>query len=369
MSMSFPAVADVQSRIAAIQSRFGFLAGPSVVPPSDSVSDSSSVSASAATSSTSGDFGTDLSAATDALAMGSTSPLASTPSTATGGASVGQRAADLATSYVGVPYVWGGTDPRTGLDCSGLVQVVYRQLGIPLPRVAADQARAGVAVPSLAAAQPGDLLFFDNGTKQPGIDHVGIYLGNDRMVQAPRPGKNVDVVTVPSGVLAIRRVAPDTTTGAAAQLGTLVQQAASLPAWASPATSGLPAAAAPYAAAFRAAAAATGVPLQLLTSVAQAESGFRPDAVSPAGARGLMQLMPATARSLGVDPMQPDQAIAGAARLLASLQKEFGGRTDLALAAYNAGSAAVKQAGGIPPYPETQAYVSKVLSLAGRSSA
>ncbi|HEU4675430.1 MAG TPA: transglycosylase SLT domain-containing protein [Motilibacteraceae bacterium] len=363
MSMSFPAVADVQSRIAAIQSRFGFLAGPSVVPPSsDSVSDSSAALA------TTGDFGTDLSAATDALALGGTSP---TATATTSGASVGQRAADLATGYVGVPYVWGGTDPRTGLDCSGLVQVVYRQLGVPLPRVAADQARAGVAVPSLAAARPGDLLFFDNGTKQPGIDHVGIYLGDNRMVQAPRPGKNVDVVTVPSGVLAIRRVTSDASGSAASRGGGVVQQAASVPAWASATSSaaGLPAAAATYAASFRAASAATGVPVQLLTAVAQAESGFRPDAVSPAGAQGLMQLMPATAQALGVDPMQPDQAIAGAARLLASLQKEFGGRTDLALAAYNAGSAAVKQAGGIPPYPETQAYVSKVLSLAGRSSA
>ncbi|MGN6242606.1 MAG: transglycosylase SLT domain-containing protein [Motilibacteraceae bacterium] len=365
MSMTFPAVADVQSRIAAIQSRFGFLAGsPTVAPTSDAPSESSSAAALA----TSGDFGTDLSAATDALALGSTSP--ATTGT-TGALTVGQRAADLATGYVGVPYVWGGTDPRTGLDCSGLVQVVFRQLGISLPRVAADQARAGVAVPSLSAAVPGDLLFFDNGTKQPGIDHVGIYLGDGRMVQAPRPGKNVDVVPVPSGVVAIRRVAGDSQPGAAPQSRTVVQQASSVPAWAGAPTSspGLPAAAQPYAASFRAASAATGVPVQLLTAVAQVESGFQADAISPAGAQGLMQLMPATARSLGVDPMQPDQAISGAARLLASLQEEFGGRTDLALAAYNAGSGAVKQAGGIPPYPETQAYVSKVLSLAGRSSA
>ena len=96
-----------------------------------------------------------------------------------------------------------------------------------------------------------------------------------------------------------------------------------------------------------------------------AESGFDPRAVSPAGAQGIAQLMPATARGLGVrDPFDPAQAIPAAARLLSGHVRAFGS-VPLALAAYNAGPGAVRRYGGIPPYPETQAYVARVLALAG----
>jgi hypothetical protein len=101
----------------------------------------------------------------------------------------------------------------------------------------------------------------------------------------------------------------------------------------------------------------------LLTAVMRQESGFQADARSPAGAMGLMQLMPDTAKSLGVaDPFDPEQSIDGGARLLRSLIDRFGGRLDLALAAYNAGPAAVERYGGVPPFAETQAYVHDIMA-------
>jgi soluble lytic murein transglycosylase-like protein len=104
-----------------------------------------------------------------------------------------------------------------------------------------------------------------------------------------------------------------------------------------------------------------GVDPALLQSVIQQESGFNPYATSAAGAQGLMQLMPATASSLGVtDPYDPLQSIDAGAKYLSGKIAEYGGNTSLALAAYNAGSGAVARYGGIPPYPETQNYVQSV---------
>ena len=110
------------------------------------------------------------------------------------------------------------------------------------------------------------------------------------------------------------------------------------------------------------AAEATGLSGELISSVIAAESGYQADAVSPTGALGLMQLMPGTARSLGVDdPMDPRQNILGGARYLQQQFQRFGS-VQRALAAYNAGPAAVARYGGIPPYAETQNYVRRVLS-------
>jgi soluble lytic murein transglycosylase-like protein len=124
----------------------------------------------------------------------------------------------------------------------------------------------------------------------------------------------------------------------------------------------------PYRAEIAAAAQASGLSPDFLDVVARSESGFNPRIVSPAGAIGVMQLMPATARQLGVDPWDPAQNIMGGARYLRAQLDRFDGSIDLALAAYNAGSGRVVQYGGVPPFRETQTYVGRNLErLAVRS--
>jgi cell wall-associated NlpC family hydrolase len=103
-----------------------------------------------------------------------------------------------AMSRRGMPYVWGGAGPTT-FDCSGLVQWSFRQAGIVMPRVAADQALSGPAVP-VSQLQPGDLLFYHTDPTDPSyISHVAIYLGNGWMIQAPEPGLDVEVVPADFG--------------------------------------------------------------------------------------------------------------------------------------------------------------------------
>lgn len=112
---------------------------------------------------------------------------------------------------------------------------------------------------------------------------------------------------------------------------------------------------------FKKAARKYGVPESLLKGIAKAESNFNERDLSSSGAMGVMQLMPETARSLGVtDPYDPEQNIMGGAKCIAQKLKEFNGDVELALAAYNAGSGAVKRAGGIPS--KCRNYIKKVLS-------
>jgi cell wall-associated NlpC family hydrolase len=109
-----------------------------------------------------------------------------------------------ARKYLGVPYVWGGTT-RAGLDCSGLTQRVYADLGTDLPRTAAEQQYAGTAVHGLRNARRGDLLFYEPDSSG-AAHHVAIYEGNGRLIEAPQPGVPVSERDVYSGVIAIRHI-------------------------------------------------------------------------------------------------------------------------------------------------------------------
>jgi soluble lytic murein transglycosylase-like protein len=277
---------------------------------------------------------------TFASALASVTGSAATPGV------TGDQIVTSAKKYLGTRYAFGSTDPGKGLDCSALVQRAYRDMGIELPRNSWQQAKAGTEVGSLADAKPGDILAFDSP-----VGHVAIYLGDNKMIAAPKPGDHVKIQPVYETPTHIRRVVG--TESAASAFAASAVRPASLQS--SGSLSGVP-----YADMFVRAGAKYGVSAKLLAAVAKVESGYNPKAVSPSGAQGLMQLMPGTAKGLGVrDSFDPAQAIDGAAELLARNLKEFKS-VPLALAAYNAGGGAVHKYGGIPPFAETQAYVPKV---------
>lgn len=108
-----------------------------------------------------------------------------------------QDLASTALDLIGIRYKWGGNTPETGLDCSGLVRYVFQQVtGVTLPRTAKDMSRLGTEV-AATDLQPGDLVFFN--TRRFAFSHVGIYLGDNQFVHAPRRGREVEVATLDSG--------------------------------------------------------------------------------------------------------------------------------------------------------------------------
>jgi cell wall-associated NlpC family hydrolase len=123
----------------------------------------------------------------DARALGFVAP------PAVGYGSIGWQAVALAERFLGTPYVWGGADPLTGFDCSGLTMYVYRQLGVRLTHYTGAQFNEGIRLPR-EELQPGDLVFFDADFLR-GPQHEGIYIGGGRFIQAPHSG---DVVKISS---------------------------------------------------------------------------------------------------------------------------------------------------------------------------
>lgn len=122
----------------------------------------------------------------------------------------GSDVVQAAQKYLGVPYVWGGNNPKIGLDCSSFVQHTFKDLGVDLPRVARQQATEGTEVPSLAQARPGDLIVTRGG------GHIGIYLGDNKMIHAPRPGEHVSIrklFETDAEIMTIRRIVPSESAG------------------------------------------------------------------------------------------------------------------------------------------------------------
>jgi cell wall-associated NlpC family hydrolase len=203
-------IASVTDRIQQIQSQIEQLQTTGGSDPATAAAFATTLDRAAATGATGASAATaapGLQATASAAAPGVTAPTVA-PTTS-------QRAVvDEAKKYLGLPYVWGGTSITKGVDCSGLVQSVYKSLGYSLPRLSADQARSGRPIASMADARPGDLIAWNNSSRNNGADHIAIYVGNGKMIEAPRTGLDVRLVDVPSTPDYIRRILPDSVSSA-----------------------------------------------------------------------------------------------------------------------------------------------------------
>ncbi|MFE1145188.1 C40 family peptidase [Streptomyces rochei] len=133
---------------------------------------------------------------------------------ATAGASgnnAGAKAVSIAMQAQGTPYAWGGNSLTRGVDCSGLVQQVYKKLGINVPRTTYEQAKHGKVV-SMGSLLPGDLVFYNTGGRDPNgigsLSHVGIYIGNGQIIHSPGRGRSVTVTSINNPGSPARAVRP-----------------------------------------------------------------------------------------------------------------------------------------------------------------
>ena len=338
------------------------------------------------------------------------------------------RFLEKAMAYLGQPYLWGGGHGATQsgpapVDCSGLITQAARQAGINLDGTAAAQQDKGRPV-AMNDLKPGDLVFMGNPAH-----HVGIYIGDGKVLHSPHTGDHVKISPLEGyGWDSARRVfdeaggavdtsnLPVSTSGGGTGSGggdsngvgggtrssglglggdnldemrrKIMQTYGSAgqdggqaggPNPAAPAHSGLQGINSKNVPAdleglmqklegqgvskeyLQELSEKYGVPLEMILGVIKQESGGDANAKSGAGAMGLMQLMPDTARGLGVNnPMDPKQNVEGGVKYLSQMLRQFDGDKTKALAAYNAGPGNVQKYGGVPPFAETQKYVANI---------
>ncbi|WP_019136072.1 C40 family peptidase [Cellulomonas massiliensis] len=208
-------LAAVQARVAELRALVEPARYPAALPATGTAAASTSASqfAAALADAAPGASGATAGAVATASTATATSPrLDESRSIAPGSGVTAQDLVAAAKKYQGVKYVWGGESlSEGGLDCSGLVLRSLTDLGVAdgVPRVARDQQRLGTKVPSLDDALPGDLLVFNGGT------HIAIYVGNGKMIDAPKPGGHVGVRDVWAEPTNIRRILPQEPVAAA----------------------------------------------------------------------------------------------------------------------------------------------------------